>query len=454
LTLETLANQVETQGRALPRPHPRKISLLRGVLWAVRAIRRAPVGLLLLIVGLSFPLGPQVGPVVVTLADLAIVWLTVRLGAEVALKNRRLWMPLILGWTLFMIAALGSWGFSRDVGTSFVYLIEKIEMLLIFYATLNLVRRCEQLNGLLLVLVICSVLNAALGWAQFAGLTDVGLQGTAFVGVDSRIRASAFVGGTLGAYLGSAIVLLVSWLAASGGKWRLGILTLWLLALVALVFGQVTTLTRTWMFATLVAGVVIVLHLKWRVKFRMLTIGVLVLGILALALSNQWFSIAGEDTTEFVRQRLLGLSDQVYFRSLQSVRYFKWAEAWNSFLSAPIFGVGMGTVRFYNPQGTIGLVDNHYLELLAEMGLVGTIGFMWIALGALWHTWIAMRRTQNGADRDSPMGLLSSQILWLCGGVLWGLFGSGKPGMMYILIVAFGVAHRRISVMDTRQRPR
>lgn len=357
-------------------------------------------------------------------------------------------MPLILGWALFVAAALGSLGASRDVGTSLVYFVEKIEMLLIFYTILNLLRRREQLDGLLIVLVICAVLNAALGLAQFAGLTDLGLQGTAFVGIDSRVRASAFVGSTLGAYLGSAIVLLIAWLAASVRRWKLGVLALWLCALMALIASLVTTLTRTWMFATLLAVAVIVIQLKWRVKFRILLVSALILCIVVLALSNQWFSIGGEDTTEFVRQRLLGLSDQSYFRSLQSVRYFKWAEAWDSFLSSPIFGVGMGTLRFYNPQGTIGLVDNHYLELLAEMGLMGTVGFFWIALGAILHTWTAARHSRTDADQGSPVGLLSSQILWLCGGVLWGLFGSGKPGMMYILISALGVTYHRISTME------
>jgi O-antigen ligase len=358
----------------------------------------------------------------------------------------------VLGWTLFVVGALGSLAFSRDVGTSVVFFVEKIEMMLIFYATINLLRRREQLNGLLFVLIVCSVLDGVLGLAQFAGLTSWGLQGTAFVGTDFRTRGGGFVGSTLGAYLGTAIVLLISWLAAAGRRWRLGVLGLWLGALLVLIFGLVTTLNRTWMFATLAALAVIVVRLKWRARFRMLVISLLVLGVLALALSNQWFRIAGEDTTEFVRQRLLGLSEQVYFRSLQGVRYLKWLEAWNSFLSAPVFGVGMGTVRFFNPQGTLGLVDNHYLELLAEMGLVGMVAFLWIALGALVHTWRATRLTRNSPGWGSPAGLLSGQILWLCGGILWGLFGSGKPGMMYVLLAALGVAHHRISSVEQRAR--
>jgi O-antigen ligase len=426
------------------------MSLLRGTVWAARAIRRAPLGLVLLTIGLSFPVGLRVGPVNVTLADLSIGWLTIQLLAGVAIGNRRLAVPLILGWTLFMVGAAGSVVFSQNVGTSVVYLVEKIEMLLIFYTTINLVRRREQINGLLIVLSICTLLNAAFGLAQFAGLTAWGLQGAAFVGRNVHIRGGGFVGSTLGAYLGTGIVLLFAWLATSGRRWRPGLLGLWLFALVGLVFGLVTTLNRTWMFATLLAIAVIVIQLKWRVKFRMLAIGALMMGVLVLALNNQWFSVAGEDTTEFVRQRLLGLSDQVYFRSLETVRYFKWAEAWNHFLSAPIFGVGMGTVRFYNPQGTIGLVDNHYLELLAEMGLVGTIAFLWIAAGALWRTWRATRLTRNSADWGSPAGLLSGQILWLCGGLLWGLFGSGKPGMMYFLIIALGIAYRKVLSTEPR----
>ena len=108
MTSGTLAASQETQTSPATLAARGKVSLLRGTVWAARVIRHAPLGLVLLTIGLSFPVGLRMGPVNVSLADLAIGWLTIQWAANVALGNRRLAVPLILGWTLFMVGAAGS----------------------------------------------------------------------------------------------------------------------------------------------------------------------------------------------------------------------------------------------------------------------------------------------------------------------------------------------------------
>ena len=436
-----------------PSPHPAvvphsraataKARLLRGVGETLRALRHTPLGLLLLVIGLSFPVGPRVGAVTVTLADVAILLLAAQLGLQVAMRGRRLWVPLPWAWAVFLIGAFGSLAFSQDVAVSLVPFVEKVEMVLIFYLVCNLVRTKDQLTALLLLFSACSALNAAFGLAQFLGWTELGLHGMAFVGVSVRARAGAFVGGTLGAYFATAITLLVAWLSLSWERFGWDVRAAGLGAAVLICFGLVATLTRTWMFALLVALIVVVLGTRWRVKLRLIVLGALAIGILALALRGGWFDLAGEGVTDFVQQRLLGLAEQNYFRNLETVRVEKWLEALRAWQAAPIFGAGMGTVRFANPFGEYGLVDNHYLETLAEMGLVGALGFAWIALGALIYNWRAIGWGLP-RHRGSTLGLLGSHVLWLVGGLLWGLFDSGKPGMMYITLIAFAVISRRV----------
>jgi O-antigen ligase len=253
------------------------------------------------------------------------------------------------------------------------------------------------------------------------------------------------VGGTLGAYFGTAITLIVAWLSLSWERFGWGVRAAGLGAAVLISFGLVATLTRTWMAALLVALIVVVLGTRWRVKLRLIVLGALAIGILALAMRGGWFDLAGEGVTDFVQQRLLGLAEQNYFRNLETVRMEKWLEALRAWQASPIFGAGMGTVRFANPFGQYGLVDNHYLETLAEMGLAGMLGFAWIALGALAYNWRAIRWAVP-LHRGSTLGLLGSHVLWLVGGLLWGLFDSGKPGMMYITLIAFAVTSRRFYV--------
>ncbi len=427
-----------------------RVGLLRGLSRMSRLVRSAPFGLVLLAVGLSFPIGPEVGPVTVTLVDLTIVCLAMLLGMDVAVRNRRLRVPLLGAWTVFMFGAYGSTVLSRDMGQSIIFFIEKVEMFLIFYLILNLVRRQEQVIGLLLVFVLCSILNAVLGLSQFFGLTELGLQGRAVLGGMWRARPAGFIGGSFGAFLGTAIVLVVNWLLVYWRQWSRSVRWLCLASLLVLIFGLIVTLARTWIFSTLLALSLVTLQLSWRAKLRVIFVAVVALAVLLLALNYHWFDLAGAGTTEFARRRLFGLSEQSYFRTFEYGRYEKWEHDWNDFLAAPIFGVGMGVEQFPNLRGTIGLVDNQYLELLAEMGLVGTVGFLWIAIATLLRTWKAVRLTRRDARLGTSLGLLSGQMVWLSGGVLWGLFGSGKPGMMLILLIALAVTYRRALVEEIR----
>jgi O-antigen ligase len=430
----------------------RKIGLLRGLVDLSLLIRSAPFGLVLLAVGLSFPIGPEVGPVTVTLVDLTIVCLAMLLGMDVAVRNRRLRVPLLGAWTVFLFGAYGSTLLSRDMGQSIIFFIEKVEMFLIFYLILNLVRRQEQVMGLLLVFVLCSILNAVLGLSQFFGLTELGLQGRAVLSGMWRARPAGFIGGSFGAFLGTAIVLVVNWLLVYWRQWSRSVRWLCLASLLVLMFGLIATLARTWIFSMLLALSLVTLQLSWRAKLRVIFVAVVALAVLLLALNYHWFDLAGEGMTEFARRRLFGLAEQSYFRTLEYGRYGKWARAWNDFLAAPILGVGMGVERFPDPSGRVGLVDNFYLELLSEMGLVGTLGFLLIATSALLRTWKTVRLTRGDPRLGTPLGLLGGQVLWLLGGVLWTLFGSGKPGMMFIWLIALAVAYQLVLVKEVRYR--
>lgn len=407
-------------------------------------LRQIPSSMALLLLGLSFPVGLEIGPVTVTLADIAIVWMAVSFIVQFVLRNQKIWLPLFGAWFLFLFGSFGSTIFSQQLGVSIVRLLETIEMCLIFFLVSNLIRRQEQIKGTLMAFVLCSMVNAAFALAQFAGLTEIGLEGRAFFGGAVQTRGTAFIGGSLGAFLGIAMLLLASWLLVYQKRWTRWMRTLGWTSLALLAGGLLATLNRTWLFATILGFLIIVLRLNWKSRSRLFFVAVVALCVLSLALNLHWFDWSGEKTTEFVRQRLLGFSERDFYRSLQSSRYTKWALAWEDFLGAPVFGVGMGVERFANPLGTWGLVDNHYLELLAEMGLVGTIGFLWIAAGGLVRGWKAVRLARSNVESFTALSMWSGLVIWLTGGILWGLFSSGKPGMMLIFFLAMIVKYQQV----------
>jgi O-antigen ligase len=82
-----------------------------------------------------------------------------------------------------------------------------------------------------------------------------------------------------------------------------------------------------------------------------------------------------------------------------------WATTWDSYLTSPWFGHGVGSAdnlitRVYG--GSVGHPHNDYLRILHDYGLVGlvmwVIGFVWL----LRRTWRAWHRGPRGGAHDEP----------------------------------------------------
>ncbi len=165
-----------------------------------------------------------------------------------------------------------------------------------------------------------------------------------------------------------------------------------------LMAASVLTFARTgWLGLIVAVGAVLYTH--WRAgrpqllrAFRVLALGAVVgMGLLGLQIAVDPPGVGGDvlaalefRTTHFGDLGAIDLGEPGVVDPNLVVpddRLDVWGEYWRRFAASPIRGIGLGT-GWAEP----GLQEPHnlWLELLAETGVVGTIGFL-VLLGALWR---------------------------------------------------------------------
>lgn len=245
------------------------------------------------------------------------------------------------------------------------------------------------------VMVVACVLQGVVAWLQYTGAA------AQFSGY--LMYRAGIVEGQLGQY--NHLGHFMMWgILAAGYLWGVGRMRWWL-ALPILLFLTATTgiITSRALIAYMMA--MALLLPAWRVwSGRAANRLVLCLGV----------AVGGVLLFQFVLEPLLHLfSDNLNINSSlerlgghshnESGRSYEWKKAWLVFLSAPIWGYGWGGFpsasfqledniytrgfRLYDPNVLFTHSHNSYLNLLAEMGLVGTIlvlgGLLYLVSGCL-----------------------------------------------------------------------
>jgi len=204
---------------------------------------------------------------------------------------------------------------------------------------------------------------------------------------------------------------------------------------IALIFNRVEPLKR-WLFIGLVAlllinfvltvsrggylglvGSFVVLGIflfrkifTWRnVLIGVLTIGIVGYGV-AFALSKGNY----QATNEFIAHVMV-----TDFKNSESVqgRLLTYRRAYNAYKWYPVFGIGIGNygpfAKFYPPQAPPkgwDIVNNQYIELLAETGLVGTIFFGFLILVLTLRTFIALKYARDLLLRSVLIGAFAALV--------------------------------------------
>lgn len=220
-----------------------------------------------------------------------------------------------------------------------------------------------------------------------------------------RVISTTDSAGTLAAYTMIWICISIAMFMYYPGRLRL----LFLLLAGALVINMIlTTVRAAWLgvFAGVGIGWLINIRLKkWTIPFALLAIFIL-------------FS-ANYITNGYLLTRALsivGLSEDRQSQESNAVHVESFFTGLDYFTEAPIFGTGLGTtgipsIRYasFLPEGKIGL-DNFYLKLLVETGIVGFLTFGMLFLGILWTSYRAYRLTTSVTHKGILLGIIMAFV--------------------------------------------
>lgn len=103
----------------------------------------------------------------------------------------------------------------------------------------------------------------------------------------------------------------------------------------------------------------------------------------------------------------------------------------------PLLGLGFGTriTGFYEPQRNAAILDNQWLGLLLEVGLVGIAGWLWLVGRATRRLWREARRLGDDPDSWLYTGLCASVLSFAVGMFTYDAMGFIQAAFVFWLLV-------------------
>jgi O-antigen ligase len=293
----------------------------------------------------------------------------------------------------------------------------------------NIVTTKQQLNKVVVALLISFVLVSGFGLFQFLGdmaglpqsLTGLRDLYTKDVLGFSRVQSTAYEPLYFANYLLIPIsILFALWLAGGRAhdRWQTGLGSVSMrygILLLLLGLGMVNlvlTVSRggylAMAAALLVAGV-----WYWKKLFRPTTIIIVIICVTVIGfVVVKTLSPSGEALTldkfkEHVSNAFYGASYDERVGTIETA-----IQAWHEH---PLIGVGVGGFGpyaaphpYYEPKDGWRIVNNEYIEVLAESGIFGLACFIALIMVLIIRSWGAARRTQDPYLKSVMVGLLAA----------------------------------------------
>ena len=308
-----------------------------------------------------------------------------------------LFMFLFFGW--IFISAF----FSKDISQTIWEILRTASFLALFFAVYNLVRKKKYVQFFLLVslAILCTLLVVKDMYYFFSWARPE--EGRYFTG-------SFFWHNQMAGFLVILIPLMVSLFLATRQLYYKFFL---FLSILILIIGIVLTQSRGGWLSLLVVLMLFALIYLRRMKSAIKPISILaVLFFIALLLLQPTGVI---DKAKSIKEELF-----LETRSVSgNLRATVWKGAFNMISDNPVFGVGHGAFgeAFHKYQQAPWLyarnTHNHYLEYLAETGIVGFLLFILIILSAIFTVFRARNEITDEAKHPLLVGTVAA------------LFGSG-----------------------------
>jgi putative inorganic carbon (HCO3(-)) transporter len=100
-------------------------------------------------------------------------------------------------------------------------------------------------------------------------------------------------------------------------------------------------------------------------------------------------------------------------------RVIIWKTGWKMFIDKPVFGHGLNTfMRVFSDfrpkeYGWIVYAHNCFLQMAAEIGIIGLLAFLWLAFVILWETMLKFLTLKESFLRAAFLGMVGGLLAYL-----------------------------------------
>ena len=321
--------------------------------------------------------------------------------------------------------------------------------LLVLYLVVSLVRRIEDVNFLVRVLVsggavlaVLAIIEARIGFNPFDHLTSF-VPILRLVADEDLLRGGqtrAFGSAEHPIALGAALVLLAPlafYLAKATHQRR------WWLALIILIMGALATFSRTGvvMFAI---GALVFLWLRPIQTWRMWPLVVALLVIVHFAMPG---TLGTFRVSFFPEEGLIAEQRSQEGSCTSAGRVADLGPALDEASQKPFVGSGYGTRLVTGEETNACILDNQWLGTLLETGLLGVLG--WLAL-----FWSFIRRAGRAAKADpSPTGWLYVALAASVAAFAVGMFTFDAFSFIQVTFLLFVLLGLGAALLSSQESP-
>ena len=334
---------------------------------------------------------------------------------DLAFSHKKIKSAGIGGVLLFFILALFlSFANTKLPARSIIYFLLDTFAVLIFFATSQLIDSKEKLTQIQTALFWGAGIALGFGFFQFIGdmiglpLSVTGLDPGYSKMVFGFPRIQAFSREPL--YFGNYLLLVLGFVMANIGLKSSALKPRALFPLLAiLIVSMILTMSRGALLGLVFFFLVwCFLNMKKIITPKIITHSSVLLIIFAIGF-GLLFSFLGKDLKDtFIGH--ISVADLSFGESTQG-RLLAYEKAISAFKTAPIIGIGIGNYGAFTAGFDLdspdikNIVNNEYIELLAENGIVGLAGFLVFIIYIFWRSALAIRITQDDGLKNYLVAL-------------------------------------------------
>ncbi len=325
------------------------------------------------------------------------------------------------------------WGI--DPAMTFFFISKEIQYIVIFIIVANFIVKYSELSKIINVLLICSLIAGAYGLYQFVSGVFIG-DAHGYYGIASIGELSSFA---TGGYFAIMMIISAAIFFYSNTRFIKYTSTVAsILSCFALILSGSRANVVGAAFATLILLLIIMTESRKIISYKF---RILVLAVIILSIGSTYLFV--EKTTTIARVTDINhMRESFIYRAVEI-----YPKVWNEFKKSPIIGQGKTACSLV--IGGTGEAHNHYLRILAEMGVIGLLSFLFMLLAIMKMSIKVYKNRKSDLGRAIGLSCLLCTISLMVAAIVQDAFIPVKVDEMFWLLVGLTVAVNRLNIKNS-----